>query len=338
MLRHLVLFSVFCIRNPKRRFPIARCAHNPDGCPGLHKLEYRENCSAGGIHGPLHSGYGASRRVTNLSVVGRFGCDCLLRIPASMQTDSSSTKSSQSNQESLSSAINSAGVGTWDWNIESGELVWSDRNREMFGLPRGSEVTYEAFLQALHPDDRERIDLAVKKTLEKGEKYDVEMRAVWPDGSIHWNASRGQAYFDGTGRPVRMSGIAIDITRLKEAEEELKRTRGEAKAQADNFAALLDAVPALAFFSQDPKCEHMIASHYAHEVFSLPSGKSVSTVGSRRREAERPFVGRGRRLRRRELPMQQARPPPAASFATRNWKSAIRMATDPDSGQRCSAF
>ena len=91
------------------------------------------------------------------------------------------------------------------------------------------------FLRALHPEDRERIDLAVKKTLEKGEKYDVEMRAVWPDGSIHWNASRGQAYFDGAGRPVRMSGIAIDITRLKEAEEELKRTRGEAKAQAGKF-------------------------------------------------------------------------------------------------------
>ena len=166
-----------------------------------------------------------------------------------------SNERARQQQEGLSFAINSAGVGTWDWNIESGELIWSDRNREMFGLPPGSEVTYEAFLHALHPDDRERIDLAIKKTLEKGEKYDVEMRAVWPDGSSHWNASRGQAYFDGAGRPVRMSGVAIDITRLKQAEEELKRTRGEAKAQADNFAALLDAVPALAFFSQDPKCE-----------------------------------------------------------------------------------
>lgn len=220
------------------------------------------------------------------------------------ETDPKST--AKANQEGLAFAINSAGVGTWDWNIESGELVWSDRNREMFGLPPGSEVTYENFLRALHPDDKERIDLAVKKTLETGEKYDVEMRAVWPDGSIHWNASRGQAYFDAAGRPVRMSGIAIDITRLKRAEEELKRTRGEAKAQADNFAALLDAVPALAFFSQDPKCEFMIASHYAHEVFLLPHGKNVSMSAP---EGERPnvvYLDQGRALAPEELPMQQA--------------------------------
>ena len=212
----------------------------------------------------------------------------------------------QSEQEGLSFAINAAGVGTWDWDIESGELIWSDRNREMFGLPPGTKVTYEKFLRALHPDDREKIDLAVKNTLEKGKKYDVEMRAVWPDGSIHWNASRGQAYFDASGRAVRMSGIAIDITRLKQAEEELKRTRGEAKAQADNFGALLDAVPALAFFSQDPKCEFMIASHYAHEVFSLPYGKNVSMSAA---DGERPnvvYFDKGRALAAEELPMQKA--------------------------------
>ena len=217
-----------------------------------------------------------------------------------------SNERARQQQEGLSFAINSAGVGTWDWNIESGELIWSDRNREMFGLPPGSEVTYEAFLHALHPDDRERIDLAIKKTLEKGEKYDVEMRAVWPDGSSHWNASRGQAYFDGAGRPVRMSGVAIDITRLKQAEEELKRTRGEAKAQADNFAALLDAVPALAFFSQDPKCESMIASHYAHELFSLPSGKNVSMSAPERERPNVVYYDQGRALAPEELPMQQA--------------------------------
>lgn len=202
--------------------------------------------------------------------------------------------------------IESAGVGTWDWDISTGEVVWSDRNREMFGLPPGTEVTYERFLQALHPEDRERIEQAIKNTLEKGERYDVEMRAVWPDGSIHWNASRGQAHFDESGRAVRMSGIALDITRLKETEEELKRARAEAHAQADNFAALVDAVPALAFFSQDPKCEHMTASHYAHEVFSLPYGINVSMSAP---EGERPnavYFDRGRPLAPEELPMQQA--------------------------------
>lgn len=202
--------------------------------------------------------------------------------------------------------INSAGVGTWDWDITTGELGWSERNREMFGLPAGTKVTYERFLQALHPDDRERIERALKNTLEKGEKYDVEMRAIWPDGSIHWNASRGQAHFDESGRAVRMSGVAVDITRLKETEEELQRAKAEARAQADNFAALVDAVPALAFFSQDPKCEHMRASHYAHEVFSLPYGINVSMSAA---EGERPnvvYYEKGQALAAEQLPMQQA--------------------------------
>src|SRR5581483_534042 len=141
----------------------------------------------------------------------------------------------QATEEQLSFAVNAAEVGTWDWDIVSGELLWSDRNRQMFGIAPGTTVTYERFLQAVHPEDRERIDQAVKNTLERREKYDVEMRTVWPDGSVHWNVSRGRAYFDESGRPVRMSGAAIDITKLKQTEEELKRARAEAKAQADNL-------------------------------------------------------------------------------------------------------
>lgn len=209
-------------------------------------------------------------------------------------------------EERLSFVVKAAEVGTWDWNIQTGEIVWSDRNREMFGLPAGTEITYERFLQALHPDDRERIQEAVKNTLERGERYDLEMRAVWPDGSIHWNASRGKAYFDEEGRAVRMSGAALDITKLKQTEEELKRTRAEAKSQADNFAALVDALPALAFFSQDPKCQQMTASHYAHEVFSLPYGNNISMSGPAEERPHVVYYENGRELSAEELPMQQA--------------------------------
>ena len=103
-----------------------------------------------------------------------------------------------------------------------------------------------------------------------------------------------------------MSGAAIDITKIKQAEEELQRARAEAKAQAANFAALVDAVPAFAFFSQDPKCEYMTASHYAHEVFGLPHGINVSMSAP---QGERPnvvYYDKGRPLTAEELPMQRA--------------------------------
>jgi PAS domain S-box-containing protein len=212
----------------------------------------------------------------------------------------------KSNEERLSFVINSAGVGTWDWYIDTGELLWSDLSLEMFGFAPGTKMTYERFLNALHPDDRERISTAIQNTLERGDPYDIEMRTIWPDGSVHWAASRGRAYFDESGRAVRMSGAAIDITKIKQAGEELQRARAEAKAQAANFAALVDAVPALAFFSQDPKCENMTASHYAHEVFGLPYGINVSMSAP---QGERPnvvYYDKGRPLTAEELPMQRA--------------------------------
>ncbi|HKU24451.1 MAG TPA: PAS domain-containing protein [Candidatus Sulfotelmatobacter sp.] len=221
----------------------------------------------------------------------------------------------------LSFVINSAGVGTWDWNIATGELQWSERSLELFGLHPGAKMTYERFIEALHPEDRERIDHAVKHTLETKGKYDVEMRAVWPDGSVHWVASRGQAYFDESGRAVRMSGIALDIGKAKETEEELDQARAEARAKAAEFSALVDAVPALAFFSQDSKCEYMTASHYAHDVFSMPYGINVSMSAPEGQKPNVVYYENGRELKPEELPMQQAA---ATGLVFRNKELEIR--------------
>ena len=102
----------------------------------------------------------------------------------------------RASEERLSFILESAGLGVWDWDLLTDKLLWSKRCLEMFGLAGDSQVTYERFLAALHPEDRARIDDAVQQTLSKGRDYSVEMRAIWPDGSVHWVASRGRAYFD----------------------------------------------------------------------------------------------------------------------------------------------
>ena len=156
-------------------------------------------------------------------------------------------------EERLLFILESTGMGTWDWDVRSGHLEWSERCFEIFGIPASTEMTYERFLSALHPEDRETVDQAVQMSLSQNQDYSVEMRAVWPDGSIHWIVSRGQAYFDAAGEPARMSGAAMDVTRLKQTEEDLKQARGEAKVHADNMMAIFDAVPAAVFFSHDRK-------------------------------------------------------------------------------------
>jgi PAS domain S-box-containing protein len=127
-------------------------------------------------------------------------------------------------EERLSLVIQSAALGTWDSDLGSGQLIWSPRSCELFGVPPGQPLTFERFLELIHPDDRERIRRQVQTAIERHEDYDAEMRTLWPDGSLHWVSARGRAYYDAAGQPVRMSGAAQDITARKQAEEALLRS------------------------------------------------------------------------------------------------------------------
>ncbi|MBZ5689329.1 MAG: PAS domain-containing protein [Acidobacteriia bacterium] len=212
----------------------------------------------------------------------------------------------RASEERLLFILESAELGTWDWDVRSGRLVWSDRCFEMFGIAAGSEMTYERFLGAIHPEDRERVDQAVQLSLSQNQHYSVEMRALWPDGSTHWIVSRGRAYFDAAGKPVRMSGAAMDVTRLKQTEEDLKQARGEAKVHADNMTAIFDAVPAAVFFSHDRKCERITSNRAAYELLRMPHGSNLSKSAPPEERPDFRVFENGHELAAEELPLQKA--------------------------------
>ena len=136
-------------------------------------------------------------------------------------------------------ALAAARMGTWDWDIASNRVTYSDELGPLFGLPRGGyHPTYEAFLNAVHPDDRERVARAVTLALDAGADYGLEFRVVWPDGTVHWLANRGQVSRDDTDRAVRMPGVAMDITERRQAEELARRAEAlQAVAALANGAA-----------------------------------------------------------------------------------------------------
>ncbi|MDH5298120.1 MAG: PAS domain S-box protein, partial [Desulfobulbaceae bacterium] len=126
-----------------------------------------------------------------------------------------------------------AQIGMWDWTIASDELYWSERIAPLFGYAPGAlETTYENFLNAIHPQDRERVINAVNACVDKGEKYDIEHRVVWPDGTVRWLLERGDVIRDAANLPVRMLGVVQDITSRKELEEEITKAKEEAERAA----------------------------------------------------------------------------------------------------------
>jgi PAS domain S-box-containing protein len=125
-------------------------------------------------------------------------------------------------QERLFFATEGANLGIWNWNVVTGELIWTDRCKALFGIPIEETMSYQRFSEALHPDDRARTDAAVNAALADRTDYEVEYRSLWPDGSVHWLAAKGRGFYDATGKAVRLEGVVMDIAARKRDEEALK--------------------------------------------------------------------------------------------------------------------
>jgi len=132
-------------------------------------------------------------------------------------------------QESLAEAQRVAHLGNWDWNIVTNELMWSDEAYRIFGLaPQQFGATYEAFLERVHPDDREAVQTAVNLSLaDPAMAYSIEHRVVRPDGTERVVHERGEVTFDDRVRPARMIGTVHDVTERHTAETEARRLRAE---------------------------------------------------------------------------------------------------------------
>lgn len=140
-------------------------------------------------------------------------------------------------EERLSLALEAAHMGSWDWDILTNKVSHSVVTQAHFGLTPGSfGSTYESFLASVHPDDRQSLHQAVTQAVQAGADYEVEFRVIWPDSSIHWVASKGQVYYDKTGKAVRMTGVTMDITERKQAEVALQKSE-------ERFRFLAESIP-----------------------------------------------------------------------------------------------
>src|SRR3990167_7228681 len=124
--------------------------------------------------------------------------------------------------ESLAEAQQIAHVGNWEWDIVKNEAYWSDELYRIFGFaPQEFVVTYNTFLNCIHPDDREFVRKSVDDALQGKKPYDIEFRILHKDGSVRIIHEKDIVTFDPTGRAIRMAGTSQDITDRKREEEEV---------------------------------------------------------------------------------------------------------------------
>jgi len=134
----------------------------------------------------------------------------------------------KSSEERYALAQKAANIGSWDWNIVTGKLLWSERIEPMFGFPKGQFAgTYEAFLQSVHREDRDLVVNAVNACVEGGADYKIEHRIVWPNGVIRWVSETGDVMRNAEREAVRMLGVVQDITARKQAEQEIRELNEE---------------------------------------------------------------------------------------------------------------
>ena len=126
----------------------------------------------------------------------------------------------------LAEAQRIAHMGNWNWDIVTGDLSWSDEIYRIFGLePLEFGASYPAFLERVHPEDREPVETAVGKAVQGEIHYRIEHRIVRPSGEVRTVLEQGEVFRADDGTPLRMVGTVMDVTERQALEEQLRQSQ-----------------------------------------------------------------------------------------------------------------
>ena len=127
--------------------------------------------------------------------------------------------------ERLLLATQSANLGIWDWDVQRNVLEWDQAMRRIYGMSAVALATFDAWAAALHPEDRAQALADIDQTVCNGHTYDTEFRILRPDGEVRNVKSYGRAQKGTDGRVVRITGINLDVTEQRRAEESVRRSQ-----------------------------------------------------------------------------------------------------------------
>ncbi len=160
----------------------------------------------------------------------------------------------RASEERLQLALTAGRMGSFDWDLATNAVIWSDTHYKLFGYTAGERfpIEYHHFADRVHPDDLQAVEQAIRTAMEQRTTYKCEHRLLLPDGIVRWILGTGEFQYDSDGRPVRMLGIVSDITDRKQAEEALIASEARARAVINSSPvpmALIDHAQRITFLN-----------------------------------------------------------------------------------------
>jgi PAS domain S-box-containing protein len=149
-------------------------------------------------------------------------------------------ESLRASEERLRLAQQGARLATFERDVRTGHITWSEGLESLYGLPPGSidGKTSAVFKDLIHPNDYQQAVSLIDSALRTGQPTEGEWRAIWPDGTVHWIASRWQVLMDASGEPSRVVGVNLDITDRKLAEEKLREYERAVESSGEMIAVV----------------------------------------------------------------------------------------------------
>jgi len=153
------------------------------------------------------------------------------------------TKALRESRNSLNEAQRIGRIGSWEWDIEADALQWSDETFRIFGMnPKKFKADFGAFIDAVHPDDRERVNQSVDQAVRDGaSEWTVDYRIIQPSGELSFLHEEARSIFAPDGRVVKRVGTVQDVTEMKRMEDSLRRMNRKLKAISDCNQVLMRA-------------------------------------------------------------------------------------------------
>ena len=163
-----------------------------------------------------------------------------------------------------------ASAGTWEWNLVTQEVFWSEETYRCWGYEVGEfEGKFEAVAQRVHPEDRAAWREDIRRCVEGGHEHRLDFRVIWPDGSVRWVSALGNLDVDALGQPV-MSGLVLDMTERKRSEQALRESE-------ELYRTLYEASPAGLFLT--PPYEFKNPNSRALELFGATTADELERLG-----------------------------------------------------------